>query len=179
MPVLCFLSFHVTAQKLMIDFGKEGSKSSDWVLLSDNIMGGVTKSSLQYTSNSALLTGTISLDNFGGFSSLKTKYKKMDLSGFEGVKIRFKSKGQKFAFTLEDSQIWFQPNFKKDFAPKKEETWEDAVLYFKDFKEYMVGEPTGKGFRIESLKNMVRLGIMTTEKKEGPFSLEVDYIEFF
>jgi hypothetical protein len=31
---------------------------------------------------------------------------------------------------------------------------------------------------LENLKNMVRLGIMTAEKKEGPFTLEVDYIEF-
>jgi hypothetical protein len=29
-----------------------------------------------------------------------------------------------------------------------------------------------------ALKNIVRMGITTTEKKAGPFSIEIDYIEF-
>jgi hypothetical protein len=32
---------------------------------------------------------------------------------------------------------------------------------------------------VSVLKNIVRLGIMTAEKKEGPFNLEIDYLEFF
>jgi hypothetical protein len=32
--------------------------------------------------------------------------------------------------------------------------------------------------QLERLKNIVRIGVITTEKKEGPFSLEIDYIEF-
>jgi hypothetical protein len=31
----------------------------------------------------------------------------------------------------------------------------------------------------KNLKNIVRIGIITTEKKEGPFSIEIDYVEFF
>lgn len=164
------LSFH---------FGNLPNKCQDWVMISDNIMGGVTKSKLQYTQNSLVLTGTISLDNYGGFSSVKTRFKNIDLSQYKGLKIRCKSSGQKFAFTLEDSQNWTLPNYKGDFFNSIENEWEWITLYFKDFKEYQIGEATGNDLPSSILYKILRLGIITTEKKEGPFMIEVDCIEFF
>lgn len=166
------------SQSSIIDFGNSAKKNQEWMLLSDNIMGGITKSKIEYTNNSVLLTGNISLANYGGFSSIKTKYKSVDLSKYNGIKIKFKSTNQKFAFTLEDNQNWTQPNYKREFSPKKDDTWEEVVIYFKDFQETVIGEPTGNMMKSKSLKNIVRMGIMTYEKKEGTFSLEVDYIEF-
>jgi hypothetical protein len=165
-------------QSSIIDFGNSAEKNQEWKLLSDNIMGGVTKSKIEYTNNSVLLSGNISLDNYGGFSSIKTKYKSVDLSKYNGIKIKFKSTNQKFAFTLEDNQDWTQPNYKREFSSKKDDTWEEVIIYFKDFQEIVIGETTGNMMKSKSLKNIVRMGIMTYEKKEGPFSLEVDYIEF-
>jgi hypothetical protein len=165
-------------QSSIIDFGNTAEKNQEWVLLSDNIMGGVTKSKIEYTNNSVQLSGNISLDNFGGFSSIKTKYKSFDLSKYNGIKIKFKSTNQKFAFTLEDDQNWTQPNYKREFFSKNNDTWEEVIIYFKDFQEIVIGEPTGNMMKSKSLKNIVRMGIMTYEKKEGPFTLEVDYIEF-
>lgn len=163
---------------LSFQFGTLSEKCQDWVLLSDNIMGGVTKSKLEYTENSLVLSGTISLDNYGGFSSVKTRFKNYDLSEYKGLKIRCKSSGQSFAFTLEDSQNWTLPNYKGNFSNTKENEWEWITLFFKDFKEYQIGEPTGNEWPTSNLKNIVRLGIITTEKKEGPFVIEIDRIEF-
>ena len=166
------------AQSSIIDFGNSSGKNQEWILLSDNIMGGVTKSKMEYTSNSVLLTGEISLKNDGGFSSIRTNYTLVDLSMFKGVTIKFKSTNQKFAFTLQDSKDWTKPTFKNEFSAKKDDTWEEVTLYFKDFKEVIIGEPTGNIMKSTILKNIVRMGIMTYDKKEEPFSLEVDYIEF-
>jgi hypothetical protein len=176
--VLCISALQSFGQSSIIDFGNSTEKNQEWVLLSDNIMGGITKSKIEYTNNSVLLSGNISLDNYGGFSSIKTKYKSVDLSKYIGIKIKFKSTNQKFAFTLEDNQDWTQPNYKREFSSKKDDTWEEVIIYFKDFQEIVIGETTGNMMKSKSLKNIVRMGIMTYEKKEGPFSLEVDYIEF-
>ena len=70
--ILTFFLFFFYSTDLVIDFGKSNGKNKDWILISDNIMGGVSKSKLEYLDNSFLLTGTISLDNYGGFSSIKT-----------------------------------------------------------------------------------------------------------
>jgi hypothetical protein len=64
------------------------------------------------------------------------------------------------------------------FYAAQNNEWEIATIYFKDFKEYVVGEPTGNNLKTSCLTNMVRLGVMTSEKKEGAFTLEIDYIEF-
>jgi NADH dehydrogenase [ubiquinone] 1 alpha subcomplex assembly factor 1 len=176
--LLAFSSLKSFGQSSLIDFGNLTEKNQEWVLLSDNVMGGVTKSKIEYTNNSVLLFGNISLDNYGGFSSIKTKYKSFDLSKYMGIKIKFKSTNQKFAFTLEDNQNWTQPNYKHEFSAKKDDTWEEVIIYFKDFQEIVIGEPTGNMMKSESLKNIVRMGIMTYEKKEGPFSIEVDFVDF-
>lgn len=166
------------AQELRIDFGSTPDQTKDWVMISDDIMGGITRSKLEYTATSLVLSGDISLENYGGFSSVKTRFKGVDLSEYKGLKIRCRSANQRFAFTLEDSRNWTQPNFKGDLPPTKDNAWSENTIYFKDFKEYQIGEPTGAKLDPASLKNIVRLGIITTEKKEGPFSLEVDYVEF-
>lgn len=162
----------------ILNFGNGQNQINTWVLISDNVMGGVSKSSLEYTENTLILKGDISLRNFGGFASVKTQFGKHDISQFKGVKIKFKSTNQKFAFTLEDSNNWTLPNYKGSFYSTSSNTWEEKTILFKDFKEYQVGEATGKNLEEAMLKSIVRMGIITTEKKEGPFSIEIDYIEF-
>ena len=176
--LLAFSAIKSFAQTSMIDFGNMNEKNQDWVLLSDNVMGGITTSDIEYTKDAVVLTGNISLANYGGFSSIKTKFKSVDLSNFNGIKIRYKATNQTFVFTLEDSKYWTEPYYKNAISSNKNDTWEEAIIYFKDFKEMIIGQPTGNKMPLESLNKIVRLGIMTAEKKEGPFSLEVDYIEF-
>jgi len=161
-----------------IDFGNSAGKTKDWYVISDNVMGGVTTSKLEYSENSMILSGELSLKNFGGFSSVKTRFSDFDLSAYKGLKIRYKASYPKFALTLEDSKNWTYPYYKGHLPNSKPNTWTETTLYFKDFKEYQIGEPTGDMLEQVKLKKMVRLGIMTTDKKEGPFSIEVDYIEF-
>jgi hypothetical protein len=161
-----------------IDFGNDATVATEWVVISDNVMGGISTSSAVYTSTSVILSGDISLANYGGFSSIKTKFRPFDLSKFKGVKIRFKSRNQTFAFTLEDSRNWTQPNYKSTFSSKSVDKWEEVTLNFSEFKEYVVGEPTGNAMDLRRLSNIVRIGFITNDKKQGPFTLEVDYIEF-
>jgi NADH dehydrogenase [ubiquinone] 1 alpha subcomplex assembly factor 1 len=177
--LLTLISSPLSEKPLTFDFGNSADKTRDWVLITDNVMGGLSKSEIIYNANSILLKGDISLDNFGGFSSIRTKFSQLDLSQYEGVKIKFKSTKQHFAFTLENSQNWTRPNYKNNFHSNKDGTWMVATLYFKDFQENVIGQPTGKQLNLEKLKKIVRIGIITTKKEEGPFSLEVDYIRFF
>jgi len=173
-----FSTLTSNAAEFKIDFGNGKDKINDWVMISDNIMGGVSRSKLEYSEDALVLSGIISLDNFGGFSSVKTKFGLIDLSRFKGLIIKHKSTNQRFAITLEDSRNWTLPNYKGDFANSKTDTWEESIMYFKDFKEYQIGEPTGEKLDLTRLKNIVRFGVITMEKKEGTFSLEIDYIEF-
>jgi NADH dehydrogenase [ubiquinone] 1 alpha subcomplex assembly factor 1 len=167
-----------TSNESTYDFGSGKNQVSDWVMMSDTIMGGVTKSNLEYTQNTLILSGDISLKNSGGFAAVKTQFGKYDISQFKGVKIKFRSTNQTYAFTLQNSNNWTLPSYKGSFSSTNSNTWEEKTIYFKDFKEYQIGEETGKKMEDSILKNILRMGIMTMEKKEGPFSIEIDYIEF-
>lgn len=176
--ILTIASIYVPTIEPMINFGRAAAGVQDWIMISDNVMGGVTTSKLAYTDSSLVLSGIISLENYGGFASVKSRFGRFDLSQYNGVRIRFKAANQRFAFTLENSRNWTQPYFKGEFGSAQANTWAETTIYFKDFKEYQIGEPTGGKLDPAQLKGIVRLGIITTEKKEGPFSLEVDYVEF-
>jgi len=176
--LMAMATIPMSSSDSMINFGRAAGGTQEWIMISDNVMGGITASNLAYTDSSMVLSGTISLENYGGFASVKTKFGRFDLSEYKGVRIRFKAANQRFAFTLENSRNWTQPNFKGEFGTAKANTWTETTIYFKDFNEYQIGEPTGGKLDPAQLKGIVRLGIITNEKKEGPFSLEVDYVEF-
>ncbi|MFN6377781.1 MAG: CIA30 family protein [Flavobacteriales bacterium] len=54
---------NVTSDNLKFDFGSGQNQISNWSVISDNVMGGVTKSKLEYTENSLILSRDISLAN--------------------------------------------------------------------------------------------------------------------
>lgn len=167
----------VTAKgKLRFDFGK--GKTTDWYSLTDNVMGGVSSSKLSFRDNSLKYSGSISFRNNGGFASLRSSFDKYNLSSYSEVKIRFKSEGQKFAMTLENSRNWWEPNYKYEFQSNNKSDWKIVSFKLMDFHEEIIGRKTGNGISKSILKEINRIGIITNDKKEGLFSIEIDYIEF-
>lgn len=173
-PALLFMS----GNAYKIDFGKSATKTNSWVVLSDNVMGGRSESQIEYSSNTVILTGNVSLRNRGGFVSIRSDFKNQDLSSYKTVKITFRASGQKYAFTLENSGRWYEPAYKHEFSAKETNKWETVSLDLGNFSEEVIGQPTGKKVSKSILENILRIGIATTEKKEGPFQIEIESIEF-
>jgi hypothetical protein len=176
--VCLFLSVLPGKNKLVFDFGNESGNTKDWVALTDNVMGGVSTASLNYNTGSLDYSGNVSFKNNGGFASLRTNFGAYDLSEFTHVTIRFKSEKQKFAFTLENTKSWWEPNYKYEFQSEEKTDWKTISFKLMDFHEEILGRKTGKSINKSILKDVCRLGIITNDKKEGPFSIEIDYIEF-
>ena len=76
LPILMFFP----EKTYKVEFGKSASRTSNWVILSDNVMGGVSEAQIEYGNTSVILTGSVSLKNRGGFVSLKSNFGKLDLS---------------------------------------------------------------------------------------------------
>lgn len=159
-----------------IDFG-QATGGQDWMIVNDGVMGGMSKSTAVFTKNSLLFRGTLSLKNNGGFASIRSSKGEFDLSNYKTVKIRFRSAGRDFALRFANSEMYFRPNFKHNFSSSTGE-WEIVELKLSDFKEYTMGRLSGSTVSKNKLKNIIRIGIILSDKKEGPFELEVDYIEF-
>jgi len=162
--------------KYRIDFGQTMG-SQGWTIVNDGVMGGLSKSTATLTESSLLFKGTISLENNGGFASIRSRNGKFDLSNFRTVKIKFRSTGRDFALRLATSELYFKPNYKHNFSSATGE-WETVELKISDFKEYTMGQISGSTVSKNNLENVLRIGIILSDKKEGPFEIEIDYIEF-
>jgi monofunctional biosynthetic peptidoglycan transglycosylase len=166
------------ANQYTIEFGKAAGRTSNWVILSDNVMGGVSEAAMEYGNTAVIIKGYVSLQNRGGFVSIKSGWGKMNLAGFKIVKITFRSTSQVYAFTLENSRRWYEPAYKLEFSAGKANTWETVYLKLDDFKEERIGVPTGNKVNGAILESITRIGIVTNEKREGPFQLEIESVEF-
>lgn len=163
-------------ESLKFDFGKDKA-GANWGAINDGVMGGLSKGVAYMTESTLGLTGSISLENNGGFSSLKSPYQSFDLSKIEKVKIRYRSKGQVVSVTIEDGKRFYEPYFKLKLKETKGE-WKVLETNISSFKEYSLGRETSRKILREYLAKVKRIGFITNSKKEGEFDFEVDYLEF-
>ena len=169
--ILLFLM--VMNSPLTFDFGKSDS-STEWFSVNDSVMGGLSEGSVSYTKKSMLFKGQLSLENNGGFASVRSQTSMMDLSELQTLEIRCRGYGGTFEITMARHQEWYLPNYKHAFTP--DEDWSIIQLPIRDFKEFRIGEPTGSKLNKELSASIIRMGIIKGDKKTEPFQLEVDYI---
>ncbi|MEM6343814.1 MAG: CIA30 family protein [Bacteroidota bacterium] len=165
-----------TTNSLKIDFGTDKSGQT-WRVINDGVMGGLSQAQARLTDNSVLYRGEISLDNNGGFSSLRSPYERFNFSDFETVTIRFKSKGPTFGFTLETSSYFYQPYYKTVLKSEGDD-WQTITVKLTDFKQYQLGRPSGERLAASYLSKIIRIGFINHDKVAKPFELEIDYILF-
>ena len=159
-----------------IDFGKD-LKETNWSVVNDGVMGGLSKGSATLTNNSLLFKGTVSLDNNGGFSSLRSSFFDKDLSKFTSVKIKYKSTGISLAISVAVSRRWYVPNYKMSLEGTNSK-WKTTTINLSDFRKYYIGKPMNETLDKNTLQDIIRIGFITNEKKYGDFEFEIDYIEF-
>ena len=79
---------------------------------------------------------------------------------------------------MENSRRWYEPAYKHEFSAKEINKWETVSLELNSFEEEVIGQPTGKKADKSITESILRIGISTDEKREGPFQLEIESIEF-
>ncbi|MDH3323720.1 MAG: CIA30 family protein, partial [Flavobacteriaceae bacterium] len=55
-----------------IDFGKT-TGGQNWMIVNDDVMGGLSNSTAELTDSTLIFKGTLSLKNNGGFASIRSK----------------------------------------------------------------------------------------------------------
>lgn len=159
-----------------IDFGLN-KIGSNWKVMNDGVMGGLSKGDVTLTKNSLILKGEISLANNGGFSSIRCPWGKMDLSKYSEVTIKYRSTEQKVAICFEPNRRWWRPYYMLDLNPTQGK-WKTVTLKIEEAKKYSIARPRNAYLTKEIRKEVLRLGFMTNDKKESPFEFEVDFLKF-
>lgn len=161
----------------LIDFGESGCGSCDWFVVVDGVMGGRSTGELASKGDSVVFRGEVSLENQGGFSSIRTPDARYDLSLYRSLVIRYRTIGQSFALTLKNDREYFKPKYQFVLA-STEGAWSVKEVEFNEFEKVRLGETVGGSPTLDDLRDVIRLGIISRDKVAGKFELEVDYIQF-
>jgi len=161
--------------KMLADFTTEAT-SLNWRTVNDGVMGGRSKGVSFVTEASHLLfKGQISLENNGGFSSIRTFGETQDLSSYDGIELKIKGDGRKYYLTSRCSGS-SRLAFWSPIQPTKNE-WFTMRIPFKSFYATSLGRKTA-GVELD-LENITSLGFMLYDKKEGKFQLEIESINAY
>lgn len=88
----------INKRMVIFDFNKE-SDISNWEIVNDVVMGGQSSSNFFLNEEGhGVFKGLVSLENNGGFSSLRVRFKQKNIKGYEKVMIHLKGDGKRYQF---------------------------------------------------------------------------------
>ena len=160
-------------ERKVIDFAKS-SDTNNWIVINDVVMGGVSESSFNVTeSGTAVFSGAVSLENNGGFASANRNPSQFDLSGSDGIRFRIKGDGKKYKISLKNDGSFNGFSYRVEFDTKDGE-WLTIDAPFSSFIPMLMGQKTSAP-PIDRA-NIKTFGFLISDKQEGPFRLEIDWI---
>ncbi|WP_203257968.1 CIA30 family protein [Hyunsoonleella ulvae] len=158
-------------QQPIFNFTKT-SNTEGWVIVDDIVMGGKSNGAFNIDDNyHGMFYGTISLENNGGFSSVRYRDKATNVKGFSKIILRIKGDGKRYQFRIKETVIQ-QYSFVNYFTTSGD--WETIEIALKDlfpkFRGRTLDMPNFAGDTI------TELGFLFGNKKAEDFRLLIDTI---
>jgi len=169
---LILLITMLVTNDMIFEFNAE-SNISKWVILDDIVMGG--KSDGNFTLNkkgNGVFSGVISLDNNGGFSSVRYRLDKKCLKKYSKFIIKIKGDGKAYQFRAKKNQY---DSHSYIYTFQTTSDWQTIEIPFSEMY------PAFRG-RILNMKNyqgkqLQEIAFLIGNKKNESFKLEIDEIE--
>jgi monofunctional biosynthetic peptidoglycan transglycosylase len=121
-----------------------------------------------------VFAGHLSLENNGGFASVRTDVSGIDLTGFAGLAVRVRGDGREYQVRLRTDRRFDGIAYTATFQTQRD-AWTTVTLPFDAFV------PTFRGYVPRNAPpldpgSVRQLGLLLGDKREGPFRLEVERI---
>lgn len=151
---------------------------NQWRIVNDGVMGGLSSSNVIVNEdNKIVFKGNISLENNGGFASLRSPVKNYNFEKFSGIELRMKGDGKRYSISMKETDYFTGYFYTTSFETKKE-GWIVVQIPFDDFKLYYYGKETGSDMNIP-LNNIKEISLLIGDKQKGSFNAEIDYISLY
>jgi monofunctional biosynthetic peptidoglycan transglycosylase len=177
-PLLLFLGASVMADdtpRVLFEFTGAGA-SQEWQTVNDGVMGGVSEGSFKITDAKTLeFFGNLSLENNGGFASVRTKAKKLGLEKGDTLVAKVRGDGREYTLNLYVSTLRIAFSHRATVQTKKDE-WIEVKLPLDKFEATSFGRPVREAGPVDP-KEVNALGFLLGDKKAGPFKLDVEWIK--
>lgn len=149
------------------------NNTKNWYIVDDVVMGGRSNGQLEWSKEGyAKFSGTISLENNGGFSSVRCVIPKTNVRPENKISIQLKGDGKRYQFRVKSRREQYYSYITK-FETSGE--WETLEFPLKDLY------PSFRGRRLElpnfSHDNLEELTFLIGNKKAQKFNLLIKKIE--
>jgi len=162
-------------EKLLHDFTDASAKAA-WTAVNDSVMGGVSKGGPSFTEEDTMVfSGTLSLENRGGFSSVRTRPNRTDLSDYENLVVRVRGDGRTYWLTV-STNVRIPAGSYRVLIETTAGKWKTVRAPFSKFKATSFGRVLPAFLPLDRSK-VESIGFLLADKKAGPFRLEVDSIK--
>lgn len=172
--VIALLPLAVNAEDRVIFKFDNPDARKPWQTVNDGVMGGRSVGRFRINDDKRMeFFGTLSLENNGGFASVRARSGNLALKKDDVIVARVKGDGREYKFNVYTQSNLGGYSYRQSFRTKAEE-WIDVELPVSNF----VATWRGNVFPNKKLdpSKITGLGFLLGDKKPGPFKLEVEWI---
>ena len=147
-----------------------------WQAVNDGVMGGVSEGRFKITADKTMeFFGRLSLENNGGFASVRTKPTNYNIHAGDTLVVRVKGDGREYVLNIYTKSRRMAFSYRTALPTTKDE-WTKVSVPLEEFI------PTSFGNRVQGMgpvepDQINSLGFMLSDKKPGPFKLEIDWVK--
>jgi monofunctional biosynthetic peptidoglycan transglycosylase len=159
----------------LIIFDHTKATLQDWHCVNDGVMGGISQSRVSLDKEHTLVwEGKVSLENNGGFASVRYTLPDQNLSAYSGISLRLCGDGKIYKINLANSTSSGSPRFQARFP-----TSGNPQLVYVPFSML---EASIRGRKVDDVFDPSRLqlvGFLIADQQSGPFRLSVNNISAY
>jgi hypothetical protein len=145
------------------------------LIVNDSVMGGISNSQLLSEDDYNRFRGRVSLDNNGGFASVRFLISN-PVSDSETVSLRVKGDGQLYQLRFRMAGNWQALAYSVKFQTIAD-TWQTFDFKVGDFLPVWRGRTVYNAPSL-NLANAQQVSIFIADKQQGPFSILLDSLSF-
>ena len=150
--------------------------AKEWQNVNDGVMGGVSEGKFKIREKKTLeFVGTLSLENNGGFASVRTKAKKLGLEKGDTVVAKVRGDGREYLLNLYLNKPLIAFSYRATVQTKKDE-WIEVKVPLDKFEATSFGRVVKDAGPVKP-EEVNSLGFMLSDKKAGPFKMEIEWIK--
>jgi NADH dehydrogenase [ubiquinone] 1 alpha subcomplex assembly factor 1 len=145
---------------------------ADWSAIDDGVMGGVSRSGLQYDpAGHAVFEGTVSLEHNGGFASVRSRPLDLGLAGAADYLLEVCGDGKRYKLNLRTDDALDGVNYQAAFeAPLG--AWTLVRLPVAGFRPTFRGRSVAGAPPLDPAR-VRQVGLMIADRQAGHFALAV------
>lgn len=149
-----------------------------WRIVNDGVMGGLSQSQMVLSGeNTAVFQGDVSLDNNGGFASVRAIPTTNKTAGHTGIRLRVKGDGRNYQLRLRTDNRFDGASYRAEF-PTQQGKWTVIDMPFAEMVPTFRGRVLA-GYPAVDPTQIQQLGFLISNKVAEPFRLEVDWIKAY